>query len=150
MSKGQQTLLILEDLQSYISNLNIADQNNLNSFVTRSRHQKISLIYVQHTFGYGANQRHVFDKLFSENCTHVALFIFLANQLHSNLYSRRIFGDNVQYFNKCVEISRQIAEQQGHNRAYLLINHDLRQNLSTLSRIRCDIFGQNIIFKQGI
>lgn len=149
MSNGKQTILIFEDLQSHISNLSNTDQNNLNSFVTRSRHQNISIMYVQHSFGYGGNSRHIFDKLFSENCTHVALFVFLANQLHSNLYTRRIFGDLADKFKQCWEISKKIAEHK-HKRAYLIISHDLRQNLSGLSRIRCDIFGDNIIFKDGI
>ena len=150
VAKGKQTLLILEDLQSTIASLTLTEQNSLVSFITRSRHNSISVIYVQHSFGYAGNTRHNFDKLFTENATYVVMFIFLANQLHSNIFAGRIFGDKMDGFKKCVEMAKKIAEKHEHNRACVVISNDVRQNLQGLSRVRTDIFDMHIIFKDGL
>lgn len=143
------TLLVLEDLQASVSKLNSNQQSDLNSFLTKSRHKNLSILYIVHRFPF--NQRGGdFDKSFFENLSHIAIFKFLQNNLHVNLWASRIFTDQLFIFKHAFELAQKIAILHGHNRPYVLVTLDQRQPLDTISRIRLDIFGFNLILKEAL
>ena len=120
-NEGQQTLLVLEDLQESIGKLSKIQQSELTSFLTKSRHKNISIIYILHRFPFNASNNSTFDRSFFENMTHIALFKFTQNTLHVNIWAGRVFSDKLKAFKQAFELAHKIAEEQGHNRSYILV-----------------------------
>ena len=83
-------IVILEDLQPNISLLSKDQQFKLASFLTKSRHIKISILYVQHSYSIGQH-RNIFDSFFRDNLNYLILFRNLSNQSHKSLLIGNLF-----------------------------------------------------------
>ena len=111
---------MLEDLQASVGKLTNLQQSDLTTFLTKSRHKSLSILYIVHRFPF--NQRGSdFDKAFFENMTHIAIFKFLQNNLHVNLWAGRVFNEKVSSFKEAFQLAHKVSEYHGHSRPYILV-----------------------------
>ena len=59
-------LIIFEDLQTHLRGLSVDDATQLSSYLTSSRHNNTSIIYIMHNLGMGVSKNR-FDTMFTGN-----------------------------------------------------------------------------------
>ena len=154
--KNIEQLIILEDFISNLRNLNKEKQNDLISFVNKSRHEQISIICVFHEFPYGKSN-FGFEKYFFNQSTHFVIFEFKINLSQVSLFAKRFLGsDLTKLFFQAFSVSRKICTldnemNNSHKRPYLLLNADHRCLIEDpMMKIQTDIFKRHITFSSGI
>ena len=138
-------IIIFEDMSSIVNGLHSKQNANMTEFLFRSRHYNISLIYILHGISHSMNRKSSFERVFLDNCSGLIIFRPSNNKkIIYNYLKNLLSSDTVGQLDEIFELSSKILS---HPYIFIQVN---KQFTDDVSKIRIDIFGENIFLQSGV
>ena len=142
--KAPNMIICLEDLVHILSALSKTEQMNVSSFLTRSRHCKISIILVLHHYP-TLQMNDYFATEFLRHSSILVFFKFSIDQKVLTSFGSSFFGKGrTNLLINAFKLSEKLSRID-NSLPYIVITTDPRNNLDTNFRIRLDLFKRNLI-----
>ena len=138
-------ILIFEDWSGFLNNTEKAFNAELVSFLYRSRHNNISIIYILHNITHALTKRTSFERIFIDNASGLFFFKPINNKKTIYNYLKNYFSKKTT--DKLDDIFDLASKFTSYPYLFIQPQKDLKDEIS---KIRIDIFKLNIFLQSGI
>ena len=139
------TIILMEDIASDINGANNKFNSDMCSFLFRSRHYNISIIYILHGIGHSMTKKNSFERIFLDNSSGLFIFKPINNKKIIFNYIKNFLSSNVS--NQLDNIFDLATELTSHPYIFIQPNKNLNDEIG---KVRIDIFNENIFLQSGI
>ena len=138
-------IILMEDIASDINGANNKFNSDMSSFLFRSRHYNISIIYILHGIGHSMTKKNSFERIFLDNSSGLFIFKPINNKKIIFNYIKKFLSKNA--CNQLDNIFDFATKLMSHPYIFIQPNKNLYDEIG---KIRIDIFNENIFLQSGI
>ena len=142
---GKHLIVIMEDISSDINNVDKRFNAELISFLYRSRHFNISILSILHNLNHSLTKKTSFERTFIDNSSGLFFFKPINNKKQIYNYIRNFISQKIS--NQLDDIFTLSSSIMSHPYNFIQPHKNL---IDEISKIRLDIFGENVFLQSGI